>query len=825
MKHARSVGGPGTTRDRRQLARLLVRLTLLGSLVAGCNQRSVPIAASFDGARGDAIDIPDGGSDPDFGPARDSGGGDVDPACVASREICNERDDDCDGVIDDGFELHTDPVNCGRCGVVCSFANAMPLCSADHCRFTSCLAGFVDLDGLAQNGCECGITGDGTEICDGKDNDCDGTTDEGFDLRHDIGNCGACGQACGFEHAAAACDLGTCRMIACDAGFVDLDRSPRNGCEYACTPSNNGVEICDGADNDCDGVVDEADPRTGGACFPTGMVGCNPQTGICAGRCALGQFVCLPGGLTCRGSVLPESESCDGKDNDCDGAIDEDFDFANDPRWCGGCGKACALANAISGCTAAACVVRSCRTGFVDLDGVAANGCEYACTIDGPEVCDGKDNDCDGRTDNADPDLLFPPQNFCLQRGECGGGPGGSAHYPERTFPVCTPPVAGARPDWICNYPSTVQLFAPNQIAGQESFCDGLDNDCDGSADEDMRPQLGTACLDSGTGECKRQGVVRCALDRSALPICDVTGVPVPPAQHEICDGKDNDCDGLVDESWDSPAGAVLCGGVPCQGVRDDVAAVTVGARPFYIYRTEASRVDASAVDEGRLGARSCARITSGTPVLPWSNVTHAEAQAACAGAGMRLCRTVRPATCSSGAISEDEWGTACSAGIICSGASQAYPYACSYDAAICSGADSGRTAAIATGSLAACATADLDPGTASVDRAFDMSGNLAEWTEDCRTVLGDGSGRRAYTLRGGSFTHTATALRCDFMATVVAENFAFPDTGFRCCSSCRPGLADCSGACVDLGQDARNCGACANVCAAGQTCNNGRCQ
>jgi hypothetical protein len=80
-------------------------------------------------------------------------------------------------------------------------------------------------------------------------------------------------------------------------------------------------------------------------------------------------------------------------------------------------------------------------------------------------------------------------------------------------------------------------------------------------------------------------------------------------------------------------------------------------------------------------------------------------------------------------------------------------------------------------GALAACTSADLDLSTAPAEGALDLSGNLAEWTEDCRTVLADGSGRRAYTLRGGSFTHTATALRCDFMATVVAENFAFPDT------------------------------------------------
>ena len=104
------------------------------------------------------------------------------------------------------------------------------------------------------------------------------------------------------------------------------------------------------------------------------------------------------------------------------------------------------------------------------------------------------------------------------------------------------------------------------------------------------------------------------------------------------------------------------------------------------------------------------------------------------------------------------------------------------------------------TGALPLCQSADLDPGTATRDSAFDLSGNLAEWTDDCRTILSDGTGRRAYTLRGGSFTHSERALRCDFMSLVVAENFAFSDTGFRCCSSCPPGQADCNGTCADLG-------------------------
>jgi hypothetical protein len=442
-------------------------------------------------------------------------------------------------------------------------------------------------------------------------------------------------------------------------------------------------------------------------------------------------------------------------------------------------------------------------------------------------VCDGKDNDCDGRFDTADDDLVYPPQNFCNQTGECGKGPGGSSHYPQSTYPVCTVPPGATDPDWICNYPTTVELFGPNQVSGLETWCDGLDNDCDGSADEDMKPALDSDCTDNGFGECKRKGKVRCAADKTASPICDVSGVAVPPASDEICDGKDNDCDGQVDESWDTPGGLgfpTCAGGAACRGVRDDLVHVTASGRDFYIYKYEASRIDASAADQGKKGERSCSRLGADGALRPWTQVGYAQAQAACAAAGMRLCRVKRERDCSSAKITDDEWGLACSAGLTCNGESQPYPYGCSYDQAICNGDDLGKADTVGSGSLAQCLTADLDPATADVQAAFDMSGNVAEWTEDCRATLSDGTSRKAYTLRGGSYSHIAQGLRCDFMALVVAEDFAFTNAGFRCCSSCAPGLADCGGRCVNLGSDTGNCGRCGNACG-GQSCSNGVCQ
>jgi len=129
--------------------------------------RSVQVAADeledFEGLPDagptDAGDRPDAGSvdagSVDAGPF-DAGPFDAGPfdagMCVPMTETCNMRDDDCDGVPDNGFDLTTDSMNCGTCGSACAGTCIGGMCDG------ACPSGMGDCDGDPSNGCEADLT-------------------------------------------------------------------------------------------------------------------------------------------------------------------------------------------------------------------------------------------------------------------------------------------------------------------------------------------------------------------------------------------------------------------------------------------------------------------------------------------------------------------------------------------------------------------------------------------------------------------------------------------------------------------------------------------
>lgn len=131
------------------------------------------------------------------------------------------------------------------------------------------------------------------EVCDGQDNDCNGKTDE-FILKRD------CSSACG-------------------TGFEFCT----NGSWQGCTATQPVSEVCDRQDNDCDGLIDEVEDLSVSLCY-TG-----PQKTVGFGACMPGVTRCVNGSSVCWGEVTPQKEICDGKDNDCDGELDESINNVN----------------------------------------------------------------------------------------------------------------------------------------------------------------------------------------------------------------------------------------------------------------------------------------------------------------------------------------------------------------------------------------------------------------------------------------------------------------------------------------------------------------
>jgi hypothetical protein len=261
------------------------------------------------------------------------------------------------------------------------------------------------------------------------------------------------------------------------------------------SPGGPAAETCDDVDNDCDGEVDE---NTDLSCYS----GPEPIRGQCrrgVRRCLDGQFG------ACEGEVLPAAaEVCDagGADENCNGLFNE------------GCG---CEPGTTSACGANMMPAGVCRNGTSTC---GANGqpgpCEGAV---GPsaERCNDLDDDCDGETDEGGLiEDCYPGEDASqIGIGVCRSG---TATCVDGEFEGCLGAVLPVR-----------------------EVCNGLDDDCDGRTDEEVRG--GNEPCNTGLPGACAEGVTTCN-GASGLG-CEPLSDPSP----ESCNGRDDNCDGVVDNS------------------------------------------------------------------------------------------------------------------------------------------------------------------------------------------------------------------------------------------------------------------------------------
>ena len=581
---------------------------LVGSTQISCNVNDYCLNCETGGDGGHGSGVDDAGIDGNGSDMPDAG------CVVTGPEECDGKDNNCNGFIDEGNNLP---------GVGDPCTNQNGACAGGQLQ---CINGALKCDKVPA-----------PETCNGVDDNCSGgQPDEG-----DPGGGGKCGT-----------DEG-----ACTAGQFHCDPTTGMVKCFGFDDHRLDTEACNKVDDNCDGLIDNNVPSAGP---------CGPVAIGNVGRCKVGHLECKPGGVTtCDDAVFPAFETCNTMDDDCDGDTDEIFDLKHDIKNCGACNNVCPTGmNANATCNPPAgnpsgngqCGL-SCKPGYKDLDGQP--GCEFGpCFATGDEVCDGDDNDCDGKTDEN----VVPPA-ICKSGGECGA--------------VAPTAVCDNANGWKCTYTGAVQF--------PETLCDGKDNNCDGNIDENQ-PNKGQTChedsettcnetspttlaigdndgdgkvndgcvrvggaAESGTdcndlvdndndgfvndgcpavarqGACRGSGTYKCddraGSDPNGPAICNITSAGIPqPATFETCDAADNDCDGNVDEGANT-------------GNLAGQEWVDIGNNR-QMQKYEASRADAKSDAFGSSSTTVCSR----SGVQPWINVKYPDAVAACASIGATLC-------------------------------------------------------------------------------------------------------------------------------------------------------------------------------------------
>ncbi len=471
-------------------------------------------------------------------------------------ETCNEIDDDCDGLTDEGFALESDPSYCGDCYTACGVDELCDLGTCNtECTGTreDCGGACVDVTVSAQHcgacdqpcvgphalflcvdsSCVVDVCDAGWKSCDENTLGCETHTNE------DEANCGNCGVVCSdYANGVPECRVGHCTLGACDEGYGNCDNAISNGCEAVLASNNDHCGICG---NECD-----ADR----VCV----------LGECSDTCPDGQEVC-------NGSCM---------------------DVSADPRNCGGCGRVCSFPNASEpGCADGGCVLGECDSGWGNCDDYDVNGCEEA--LGTPEHCRDCDHVCEynfaqgicdtvagacsmgaclpGHTDCNESDIDGCEINTGADEEHCGDCVTECGRLESCLNGICIVTCDDLDDDGFadatCGGDDCDDANRDNHPGAQE-LCDGWDNNCDGATDEGFDLDADGFFVCGEVLDCCDAG------DENAMGCSETTAASMYPGAVEECgDGVDQDCNG-ADLECNCPdadhdgADDATCGGDDC---------------------------------------------------------------------------------------------------------------------------------------------------------------------------------------------------------------------------------------------------------------------
>ncbi len=435
-----------------------------------------------------------------------------------ATELCNKRDDNCDGLIDNGITYTAYYPDADGDGYGAAGSTAQEACAP--------------IPGMVTNDIDCNdmdptVKPGAPEVCNGVDDNCNGMIDEGLTFTNYYPDVDGDGYG-----ATGVTPVNACAPI---PGRV----TTTGDCNDNVASIHPGAtEVCNGIDDNCNGMIDEG--LTFASYYPDvdgdgfGNKNAAPQSSCApvAGKvtnnqdCDDSMFSVKPGA----------TEICNGIDDNCNGQIDEGLTFTNYYPDVDSDGYGNSTAMPQSSCAPVPGKVTN-NTDCNDAVGTIHPGA--------PETCNGIDDNCDGLIDNG-----TVTQNYYVDGDGDGYGAAGSM-----ATASCAPITGRVTNNTDCNDANAA--IHP----GATEVCNGLDDNCNGMTDEGLTYLSYYPDADfDGFGSATAAAQSACAPVAGKVTNntdCNDANAAIHPGAAEVCNGLDDNCNGVADEG--NPGGGAAC--------------------------------------------------------------------------------------------------------------------------------------------------------------------------------------------------------------------------------------------------------------------------